>query len=209
MIVSQPESRPFAGLEVADLASPLCGPFTLAVPAGSCLTITGPSGSGKSLLLRLIADLDQGGGTARIGGQERSAISAPGWRAICPYVAATPGFWVPTASEHFSEAQRDSAKALAATMRLDEQRFDAPVATLSTGERQRIALARALLLDSPALLLDEPTGPLDHEATSAVADLLADRLANGLALVLVTHDQSLAARLGTQRREMRDRKFLP
>lgn len=199
--------KPFAGLEVEALSSPLAGPFTFAVPPGTCLTITGPSGSGKSLLLRLVADLDDGSGIVSLGGKERRTMSARSWRATCPYVAATPGFWATTAAEHFAAAQRAPAKALAAAMLFDERRFDAPVASLSTGERQRIALARALMLDSPVLLLDEPTGPLDQQATMAVSDLLADRLAKGLSLVLVTHDQSLAARLGTERREMRDRKF--
>lgn len=200
--------EPSAGLDVEELASSLAGPFTFAVPPGTCLTITGPSGSGKSLLLRLVADLDDGSGIVILGGNERRTMTARSWRASCPYVAATPGFWAATAAEHFKADQRAPAKALAVAMLFDEGRFDAPVANLSTGERQRIALARALILDPPALLLDEPTGPLDQQATMAVSDLLADRLANGLSLVLVTHDPSLAARLGTERREMRNRKFV-
>ncbi len=202
---AQPTS---AGLEIDDLASSIAGPFSFAVPAGSCLTITGPSGSGKSLLLRLIADLDAGSGDVRLGGKGRSTMTASDWRASCPYVAATPSFWAASAAEHFTAAQRDPARKLAAAMLFDERRFDAPVAKLSTGERQRIALVRALLLGSPGLLLDEPTGPLDQEATAAVADVLSERLANGLSLVLVTHDRSLAARLSTDRREMRDRRLI-
>ncbi|GAC1582374.1 MAG: ATP-binding cassette domain-containing protein [Sphingomicrobium sp.] len=199
--------EPSSGLKVEALASSLAGPFRFAVPPGSCLTITGPSGSGKSLLLRLVADLDAGSGMVSLDGKERRTMAVRSWRARCPYVGATPGFWAATAAGHFTAAERAPAKALAASMLFDEERFDAPVGNLSTGERQRIALARALLLDSPALLLDEPTGPLDPEATLAVANLLADRLAKGLVLLLVTHNQSLAARLGTERRQMRDRKF--
>lgn len=90
----------------------------------------------------------------------------------------------------------------------DVSRFDAPVEMLSSGERQRIALIRALLMDSAALLLDEPTGPLDDVASSAVAGLLAKRLEQGLSLMIVTHDERLAARLGSERREMRDRKLM-
>ena len=196
-----------SGLDVEGLASPLAGPFTLSVPPGSCLAITGPSGSGKSLLLRLIAELDEGTGAVRLNGQDRSGMSARSWRASCPYVAATPGFWAMTAADHFDPEIRGRARALATAMLFDEARFEAPVALLSTGERQRIALVRALVLDAPALLLDEPTGPLDQQATNAVADVLAGCLARGLLMVLVTHDQALAGRLATDRREMRERKF--
>ena len=171
------------------------------------MAITGPSGSGKSLLLRLIADLDDGSGAVRLNGQNRSGMSARSWRASCPYAAATPGFWAMTAADHFEPEIRETARALATAMLFDEARFEAPVALLSTGERQRIALVRALVLNAPALLLDEPTGPLDQQATNAVADVLAGCLARGLLMVLVTHDQALAGRLATDRREMRERKF--
>lgn len=195
------------GLAAEDLASPIAGPFTFFVPPGSCLAVTGPSGSGKSLLLRLIADLDPGSGIVRFGGKNRSEMPAASWRARCPYVAATPGFWALTAAEHFTPETRARARSLAKVMLFDEARFEAPVALLSTGERQRIALVRALVLDTPALLLDEPTGPLDQRATEAVAELLAERLSNGISMVLVTHDRTLAERLATDRREMKERKF--
>lgn len=157
--------------------------------------------------MRLVADLDAGTGAVQLDDEDRTALSAPQWRALCPYVAATPGFWEPTAADHFAADCRDAARELAVAMRFDPARFGAPVALLSTGERQRIALVRALLLNAPALLLDEPTGPLDQETTAAVADFLAKRIANGLSLLLVTHDSALAGQLATERREMRDRKF--
>lgn len=195
------------GLEVNRLKSPIAGPFSFSIPRGGCMSITGPSGSGKSLLLRMVADLDPNSGRVTLGGTERSAISAPAWRALCPYVAATPGFWERTAAEHFAEGEQARAIALAETMLFDAARFAAPIDRLSTGERQRIALVRALMLNSPALLLDEPTGPLDPDATDAVARLLAQRIAAGTCLLLVTHDDALAERLGSDRRTMRDRRL--
>ena len=196
------------GLEVNAVHSPLAGPFTFRVPQGACLAVTGPSGSGKSLLLRLIADLDAGSGSVSVRGVDRALVPAPKWRSICPYVAATPGFWTATAADHFDERTRNSGRSLAVSMLFDESRFDASVALLSTGERQRIALSRALVLNPPALLLDEPTGPLDQEATHAVASILEERLSNGLSLVLVTHDGALVEQLATERRHMIDRKFV-
>lgn len=194
-------------MKVDRLTSPIAGPFAFSIPGGGCMSVTGPSGSGKSLLLRMVADLDPNSGRVMLGGTERSGISAPGWRAQCPYVAATPGFWERTAAEHFNEGEQARALALAETMLFDPARFTAPIERLSTGERQRIALVRALMLDAPALLLDEPTGPLDLDATDAVAELLAKRIAAGMCLLLVTHDDGLAERLGSDRRTMRDRKL--
>jgi ABC-type sulfate/molybdate transport systems ATPase subunit len=80
--------------------------------------------------------------------------------------------------------------------------FDAPLQRLSTGERQRLALLRALLRNPPVLLLDEPTGALDAASTALVEQELARRLADGLMLVLVTHDAQQAARLATRRFEL-------
>ena len=196
-----------AGLEVDGLHSALAGPFSFSIEPSACLVISGPSGSGKSLLLRLVADLDAGTGTVRLNAEDRAVLASPIWRERCPYVAATPGFWEQTAADHFAPDRQDEARALAEAMRFDSARFNAPVALLSTGERQRIALVRALMLNAPALLLDEPTGPLDQYTTGAVADLLAERVAKGLSLLLVTHDEALAERLATDRREMRDRRF--
>jgi ABC-type lipoprotein export system ATPase subunit len=198
-----------AGLVASGLVSALAGPFDFAVPPGGCLAITGASGSGKSLLLRMIADLDEARGRVSLGGIDRAALAPTDWRARCPYVAATSGWWAPTAIEHFAFARLSDARALAERLGLESHRFDAPVSQLSTGERQRMALIRALVLDAPALLLDEPTGALDGEATARVADLMAERLARGLILVLVTHDPALALELGTERRVMRDRKLGP
>jgi putative ABC transport system ATP-binding protein len=73
------------------------------------------------------------------------------------------------------------------------------VATASTGERQRLALIRTLLLEPRVLLLDEPTSGLDEEAAGRVEAVLGDRLAAGTAILLVTHDGRLAERMGQRR----------
>src|SRR5690606_10115868 len=69
---------------------------------------------------------------------------------------------------------------------------------LSTGERQRLALLRALYLNSRVLLLDEPTSSLDPESVALIEQLLHKRLANGTAILLVTHDAEQAARMGSR-----------
>ena len=73
------------------------------------------------------------------------------------------------------------------------------VSQLSTGERQRFALLRALEHRPEVLLLDEPTGPLDDDSTGAVEALLREKQSNGLAVLWVTHDKRQAGRVASRR----------
>jgi ABC-type iron transport system FetAB ATPase subunit len=187
-----------SGLVIKDLRSAFAGPFALSVPHGSCVAVTGPSGSGKSLMLRMIADLDPNDGEVWLDDLARASVSAPEWRRRVIYLSAEAGWWNPRVGEHFEPTAADAAKALAGRLGLGEALFDAPVAQLSTGEKQRFALVRALLRDPAVLLLDEPTGPLDQESVARVEAVLAERLAAGTALILVTHDAAQATRLGTR-----------
>ncbi|MDB5447428.1 MAG: transporter related, partial [Phenylobacterium sp.] len=182
-------------LLIRELKSPLAGPFSFELAAGACAVISGPSGSGKSLFLRMIADLDPNEGEASIDGASRAAMSAPEWRRRAPYVAADAGWWLDEVNAHFAPDQQANGRALAQRLGLTDGQFDGPVRRLSTGERQRLAIIRALVLESRVLLLDEPTGALDPEATGAVEDLLKARLAGGAAILMVSHDGRQAERL--------------
>ena len=83
------------------------------------------------------------------------------------------------------------------------------VVQLSTGERQRVALIRALALQSPVLLLDEATGALDEDSTVLVENVLRERLADGVTIVMVTHSAAQAARLGHRHLRMENRRLVP
>jgi ABC-type transport system involved in cytochrome bd biosynthesis fused ATPase/permease subunit len=195
------------GLFVRHLRSALAGPFDFAVPAGGCAVISGPSGSGKSLFLRMIADLDPNEGEVRLNGTERRSLDGPAWRHTVPYVPSEAGWWLDDVAGHFAPDKRDEARRLAAGFGLVEGQFDAPVARLSTGERQRLAVIRALVLDSPALLLDEPTSALDEDAAKLVEAALTARLAQGGIIVMISHDAGQAARLKAEPYLMVDRKL--
>ncbi len=189
-------------LVVKELRSEFAGPFDLDLGAGACAAITGPSGSGKSLFLRMIADLDPNEGKVWLNGTERASVIAPEWRRKVTYVSAESGWWADTLIEHFARSKRSEVAELAARLGLHADLLDASIARLSTGEKQRLALVRALLLCPPVLLLDEPTGPLDEESVTRVEALLRERMANGISILLVTHDANQAERLGDRRYRM-------
>jgi putative ABC transport system ATP-binding protein len=129
-------------------------------------------------------------------------MPAPQWRKRATYVSVESGWWADRVIEHFDVNRRSEVAALAARLGLRVDLLDAPIAQLSTGEKQRFSLARALLPSPPVLLLDEPTGPLDEESVAQVEALLQERMASGTSILLVTHDPDQAERLGSQRYRM-------
>ncbi|KAF1068583.1 MAG: putative iron export ATP-binding protein FetA [Pseudomonas citronellolis] len=190
-------------------AGPLCarhlrgafnGPFDLDLQPGQCAVLSGPSGVGKSLLLRLLADLDPSEGQVTLGGVDRESLPASLWRRQVTYVAAESGWWADYVGEHFRQPQ--VARELLADVGLSPALFEAEVSRLSTGERQRLALLRALTQRPRFLLLDEPTSALDPHSTAQVEALLNQARDAGLGLLLVTHDAAQAARMGQRHWQM-------
>jgi ABC-type iron transport system FetAB ATPase subunit len=182
-------------LSARALRSPFGGPFTFDVHAGECIAIQGPSGAGKSVLLRMLADLDPHDGEAVLDGRPASALSPSAWRAAVVYQAAEPAWWEPTAGAHFADADGDAVTAALAALNLSPALLDTDIERLSTGERQRLALVRSLARRPRALLLDEPTAALDPDAVARVEALLRARLADGMAILIVTHAHEQARRL--------------
>jgi len=184
-------------LSVKNLSRPGLEPASFELAAGECLALRGPSGAGKSLLLRALADLDPNDGDLRLDGKPREEIPAPVWRRRVGYVPAEPGWWSERLGDHFDDwqGQTGPARRLEISPEVDTR----PVSRLSTGERQRLALLRALEHRPEVLLLDEPTGPLDEETTAAVEALLREKQDNGLAILWVTHDKRQAERVATRR----------
>ncbi|MEM7481832.1 MAG: ABC transporter ATP-binding protein [Acidobacteriota bacterium] len=184
----------------------------LDVAAGELVAVVGPSGSGKSTLLHLLGTLDRpDSGVLEIGGLDPTQFSGKRLAAfrnrsigfVFQFYQLLPDF---TALENVMMPGRIAGEApgtLAGRARalLDEvglsHRLEHFPSQLSGGERQRVALCRALLLEPPLLLADEPTGNLDPESSEQVFDLLLElRERRGTTAVLVTHNPSLAARCG-------------
>ena len=183
-------------LNLRDLTTYHVGPVNLTVGRGECVAISGASGSGKSLFLRAIADLDPNGGTVLLADKDRSIVPADQWRSDVVLVPAESGWWADRVSDHFDNP--DEAAQLAAAVGLsDAMQWD--VARLSSGERHRLAIVRALCLQPKVLMLDEPAATLDEQATRQVEKLLMSRLLQGMAMIVVTHDADQPARLNAQR----------
>lgn len=184
--------------------------ISLRLEPGGSLAVVGPSGSGKSSLLNLLGTLDRpDAGTISLDGVAVCELSGP---ALASFRASSLGFvfqehhLLPqlTARENvLLPAMALGAVTSAAQRRADELlttlglagRADAFPARMSGGERQRVAVARALVNRPRLLLCDEPTGSLDRATAAAVAEqLFALARDAGAMLVVATHDPALAAR---------------
>lgn len=182
-------------LRVSELGNDLFGPVSLEIAAGECVALRGPSGTGKSVLMRAIADLDPAGGDVTLNGRSRRSMRAPQWRAQVMLVPAQAGWWADSVHQHFAPSQRIEAMKIAQSLGLPPQAWDWQVDRLSSGEAQRLALVRAMVLQPSVLLLDEPTASLDADATRAVEDLIRHFTLPGRAVLMVTHDFDQAARI--------------
>jgi ABC-type iron transport system FetAB ATPase subunit len=175
----------------------------LAVEAGERLFVTGKSGSGKSLLLRVLAQLDEAqAGALSLGGCSPEEHGLPRWRCEVCYVTQTrwnmPGTPLDTFKELCSlAAQRarphGDPEEHARSLLLDEGVMRSPWMTLSGGQAQRAALAVSLAMRPQVLLLDETTSACDPASTLAVEAAL---VASGCTLVWVSHDPTQPARVG-------------
>jgi ABC-type multidrug transport system ATPase subunit len=188
-------------LRIKRLATKLIGPISFDIAAGECLALMGASGAGKSLLLRAIVDLDPSSGSVMVGAHARDDMPASEWRQRVALVPAESGWWADRVRDHFpatvDATELTDKLGLAGSIEWE-------VGRLSSGERQRLALARALCRWPEALLLDEPTASLDEYATGLVEDLIRECCGKGMALLLVTHDRRQAERLAKRLLRMRD-----
>ncbi|MEQ1713937.1 MAG: ATP-binding cassette domain-containing protein, partial [Hyphomicrobium sp.] len=126
-----------------------------------------------------------------------------GWRALVRYVAAEPAWWSDTARAAFpAGATPPRMNRLFDALGLQVAMLDRPLALTSTGERQRMALARALVDEPRVLLIDEPTAALDPGNAALVEELIRYQILSGRVVVLVSHDGGIIGRLATVRLEL-------
>lgn len=192
----EPESGPH-DLRTLKLEQVSVGALTgisLSIAPGEIVCLSGASGSGKSRLLRAIADLDVHGGEVWLGETAQSAVTAHRWRGWVMLVPSESAWWAERVEEHFAE-HRELDRELT-DLGLEPGVLDWQVGRLSSGEKQRLALLRACSHDPRALLLDEPTANLDPELTLHAEGWLV-RWARGhrLPVLWVSHDKSQIGRV--------------
>lgn len=182
-------------LEIKDIRADALGPITLAIAAGECVCLSGPSGSGKSRLLRAIADLDVHQGEARLDAMSRQEFPASQWRRAVGLLPPETHWWQDRVGEHLVSVDRSMLAALG----LAEHLLAEPVTRLSSGERQRFGLLRLLLNRPRVLLLDEPTANLDPATTLRVERVLQlYRTTYATPTLWVSHDSQQIRRVASR-----------
>ena len=192
------------------------------VVAGETVFLHGPSGCGKSTLLSLLAGvlLPQAGRVALLGAdwgglrpaaRDRYRVDHVGYIFqqfnLLPYLTALDNVLLPcrfsvrrrAAAAHEAGSLRVAAEHWLTGMGLDASVWQRAAHTLSVGQQQRVAAARALVGRPDLVIADEPTSALDEDRREAFLDLLSSACAGaGSALVLVSHDRRIAGRFGQQ-----------
>lgn len=172
-------------LRIEGLRSHGLGPIDLTLEAGECVAVSGSSGAGKTLLLRAIADLDPHEGQVFLDDRKARQFRPQDWRRQVGYLPAESHWWGDTVGPHFPTVDEAALESLG----FGRDVLDWPVARLSTGERQRLALLRLLANHPRVLLLDEPTAALDPASVLRVEGLIAQlQQRHEVGVIWVSHD---------------------
>jgi alpha-D-ribose 1-methylphosphonate 5-triphosphate synthase subunit PhnL len=201
----------------------------LSVNAGECVVLDGPSGMGKSTLLKLIyANYRASAGFIKVKQRDNNFIditnSSPQalvklrqdtigyvsqFLRVIPRVSAMDVVAEPLVDDAANDATaideaKNIASALLSRLRIPERLWHLPPATFSGGEQQRINIARNLIKPKPLLLLDEPTASLDAENTETVIAMIREAREGGAAIVGIFHDRAVGDAVATRRVDIAD-----
>jgi len=187
-------------LQINNIQTHHLGPLSLTISGDAAVSLRGQSGCGKSLLLRAIADLDPHQGDVMLDNVARQTYSGSQWRKKIGYLPAVSQWWGDGVREHFDDAiDNVQTSEWLDQLSLKPSILDAAIATLSSGERQRLALIRLLANRPQVLLLDEPTASLDPDNVASVETLVADyQRQQGCAVLWVSHDHLQLQRVATR-----------
>lgn len=185
-----------SNLNIHQLEYQFVGPVNLEINSSQCIGLSGESGSGKSLLLRAVSDLDEHKGEVSLNDINAHEMSAPQWRKKVAMLPADSQWWLDTVGEHFTQLD----KKLLLKLGFDESALEWSVSRISTGEKQRLALLRLLENNPAVLLLDEPTANLDKNNTLLFESIVLDYLKkNNACAIWVSHDLAQLERVSELR----------
>ena len=167
-------------------------PSDLQVAAGSMVALIGPNGSGKTSLLRALAAVELTGGQVRIGGEDVQSAPAARRPNLLSFLPASRDMVWPIRVRDvvrlgIGSSHAGFVEALLSALEL-ESLVDRPVSQLSTGERSRVLLARALVSRPKLLLLDEPMSNLDPYWVLRVLEIVRDAVEQGASALVSLHD---------------------
>jgi len=179
-------------LKVSDLQILKLPPWSFELCAGDSVFLSGPSGSGKTRLLRALADLDPHQGDMWLDDISYSSMPAHEWRKKVAFLPAESQWWGVDVGAHFNQYDGELLQQLG----FSQETMGWEVARLSSGEKQRLALLRALAESPEVLLLDEPTANLDDQCTRVIERVVEGLCRDhGLAAIWVTHNASQVQRI--------------
>jgi len=186
-----------------------CDSVDLQVRTSEVAGLSGASGSGKSLFLRALADLEEHDGEIILDELNQQSIAAHLWRQKVALLSAETSWWFDTVEEHFdelSESNMDDLEFLNhgfSSLGFSEDVMQWSIARLSSGEKQRLGLLRLLQNKPDVLLLDEPTANLDKHNTQLFEAFVLQYLKDKSACAIwVGHDHEQLQRISTKRYEI-------
>lgn len=180
------------GLKLKNLYVHHIGPIDLSIAPGECVVMTGSSGTGKTLLLRAMADLVPHTGEVSLDDTDCEQTPPPAWRKKVGLLPSESRWWYDTVGEHFHGFDKEHLACLG----FEENVMTWDVRRLSSGEKQRLAILRVLANQPEVLLLDEPTSNLDAGNIKQVETLfLNDKVTRDTSLFWVSHDEAQAERV--------------
>jgi ABC-type iron transport system FetAB ATPase subunit len=191
-------------LRLEDLKIPDVEPINLTIAPGECFGVSGESGSGKTRLLRAIADMDEHYGQVYEANVAQDQVKAHEWRRRVVMLPAESQWWFDTVEEHFS-AHLDHFEALGFAPEV----LSWNISRCSSGEKQRLAILRMLSICPRVLLLDEPTANLDSANIARVEDLIGNFLTEHNAMAIwVSHDAEQLQRVSQKQFYLSDGKLV-
>ncbi len=175
------------------------GPYSFLLNQGICAGLQGASGVGKTRLLRVLADIDPSTGRVALNGKDREVYKPPEWRRLLAMIPAESRWWHPLVGDHLPlNYDRKRAEKLLGSCGFEPDVLRWDVGRLSTGEKQRLSLVRALIRDPQVLLLDEVGSGLDRDNTVLLEALVREYLeSNRAAAIWVSHNQELLEHVAT------------